>query len=470
MVNSKLIRTLSVLTKSDIEGLEKQLKAQFSLQKEPIGLLFQYLKKELSQKDIPNVEKESIFKKIFPKQIYHDGKMRKLMYELMQQIQGFMMAKSQEKPFVKEQIILDFYREHYATKDYSEALTELMQKWNDYPTQDILYWKTQAKIAEYKSYEMAMHYVFKDNMNVPNIIHFQTIVFFIEQLKQHFILLSNQSLAKSTPIQPFFYQILIAIETNPEYLQVELLKVFYYIVVLLLNKENENTFEELRQMIFLHSPMLSITEWAHIAFALRNYVSRKKVTDDRFHKIHFDLYLEHLPLGFVFSNNHISPQSFVNIIKIGIHLRAFEKVKTVFDDYQKYLPIELKDNILQLSEAYLLYGQKQYQAALHKLLLIEKFEHYTFELDIRMLKILIYCYLEDIDVCIQQIQTLKIFIYRNENMSEIKKEKHRNFAKFVQKYCEIDIQDIAQKTSLYQKVQHCTMLVEKQWLAELIMH
>ena len=468
MENSKLIRTLSVLTKSDIEGLEKQLKGAFSFQKEPIGLLFQYLKKELSQKDIPNVEKESIFKKIFPKQTYHDGKMRKLMYELMQQIQVFMMAKSQEKPFVKAQIVLDFCHERYATKDYSEALTDLIQQWNDYPTKDILYWKTQAKIAEYKSYEMAMQYVFKDNMNVPNVIHFQTIVFFIQQLKQHFILLANQNLAKSTPIQAFFYQILTAIEANPEYLQIELLKAHYYIIVILLNKEKKGDFEALRQMILQHPAVLSITEWAHIAFALRNYASRKKITDDSFHQIYFDLYMEHLPLGFVFSNNHISPQSFINIIKIGLNLRAFDKVKMVFDDYQKYLPIALKENTLQLAEAYLLYEKREYQASLHKLLQIGKFEHYTFELDIRMLKIMNSCCLKDIDFCTQQIHAFKIFIYRNENMSEIKKEKYRNFAKFVQKYCEIYGQDIEQKISLYQEMQNCSMLVEKQWLAELL--
>lgn len=467
MKNSKLFRTISVLTKSEIDALEKQLKGQFSTQKDQMCALFQYLKKELAPKDIPNVAKEDVFKKVFPKQIYDDGKMRKLMYELMQQVQAFMIANSQQKPFVKERIILDFYHEHYATKEYSESFADLVEKWNEYPTQDMLYWKTQAKIQEYKSHEMAMQYVFKDNMNVPNVIHYQTIVFFIQQLKQHFFLLANKELSKEVIIHPFFYQILAEIETNPIYLRIELLKVYYNGVILLLDKENDVIFGELRQMIIEHSPILTITDWAHIAFAIRNYANRKKATDERFHQIHFDLYVEHLPLGFVFSNNHISPQAFINIVKIGVSLGFFAKVKTIFEEHQTYLPTELKDNILQLSEAFLLHGQKQYQASLNKLLLIEKFEHYPFELDIRVLKIMNSCLLKDIDFCIQQVNAFKIFLHRNEKMSENRKERHRNFAKIVQRYCEILGEDSTQKMRLYQEIQESSMLAEKKWLSDL---
>ena len=249
-------------------------------------------------------------------------------------------------------------------------------------------------------------------MNIPNIIENQKIVFFIQHLKQYFMLLGNQNLAKEIPIQPFFYHILEEIKTNPAYLSIDLVSVYYYAVQLFLDKENNIAFEKLRQLIVKQSPILTHTEWANLAFALRNYANEQKSFDASFELIHFELYFEHLPLGFVFSNNHISPQTFVSIVKIGAELGKIDKIRGFFGDYQAYLPIEIKHNTLLLAESYLLFEDKLYDASLQKLHLLEKFEHYTFELDMRMLKIQNACVLKETQFCLQQVNTFRVYIHR----------------------------------------------------------
>jgi hypothetical protein len=469
MTNSKLIRVLSVLRKEEIQAFESYLKRFCAALPQEVWLLFQLLKKQLAKKQQANFNKHDLFQKLYPKEEYHDGRMRKKMHELFEELENFIIESQRNRPLEREIYFLQFCRSHYLDKDYGDTLKDLQNKLADYPLQDVNYWETKTQFEIYKSYEIASSYNFKENMNIPTIIQHQTICFFIHQLKWHFFLLGNQNLALNITIPSFFYQILQEIEQNPSFLEVFLIEVYYYGVQMLLKNEHSfAAFQKLRQLVLQQSPLLSITEWTNLAVSIRNYIMMEERQNIGYEHIVFDLYMEHLKLGLSFSNNHLPPQSFINIIKMGTSAQKLAEVELFIAEYQHHLPEEIKENMLSLANAYLLFGAEEYQNALKILSILEKFSYYIFEINVRMLKIQSLYHLTEVEACINELNAFNVFLSRNDKLNEARKEKYRNFVKFLHKYCQLHPPKMEDKRVLSEKLENHSAIAYKNWLKSLL--
>lgn len=468
MKNSKLIRILSVLKKEEFHSLERYIKSQIKDKNDNVWLFFRQIEQQLTQKEGSNIEKEFLFKKLYPKQTYNDGKMRRLMHELLLQVENYIYTAANEKPFAREKQLLDFYVAHYATKDFSESLQKLTQSLAEYSPQDVFYWETKAQLEIYRGKELGMNYVFKNEMNIPNIIQSQTTVFFIHQLKYHFYLLANQNLAKKVPFSPFFHQILQEINENLIWRENPLINIYYACIQLFIAEDATDFFEQLRQLVLTPSAILPHVEWASIAFSLRNYASRQRKKQSKFTRILFELFFEHLPLGFVFSNNHISPQAFIHIVNTGITLNEIAQINTFVAQYEAYLQKDIKENILLLSEALILHGSEQYNASLQKLTLLKRFEHYTFELSLRILIIKNYCCLQEWELCISQLHSFKMYVYRHDKLNEDRRISYQNFIKIMLLFCQNATENKEHIQTLKAEVEQTDNISSREWLLQFL--
>lgn len=193
----------------------------------------------------------------------------------------------------------------------------------------------------------------------------------------------------------------------------------------------------MRDRVLESSLILSKEEWASIATVLRNYAHKMKKKEPIYVQLTFDLYLEHLPLGYVFSNNRISPHAFLLLIKSGYEIGAAHRVKQFIQDYQHALPEAYKENLILLAQVYILFYEGKFSEALKGLSKMDKFESRSFEIDIRVLKVKCLCRMEEWELTIQHLQALRVFNHRFSYNKEEKREEWRLFINYLLHYCSL---------------------------------
>ncbi|MFN0204490.1 MAG: hypothetical protein ACKVTZ_23425 [Bacteroidia bacterium] len=467
MKNSKLARILFVLKSEELKQFESYLKSKIIEKTAPLWVFFLLIKKQLAQKEEAVWEKEFLFQKIFPKQSFQDGKMRRLMHELWLELEEFIIFQQKKKDFEKEIYLLDFYYEHYLTKEFQESLERLILELQNYSHPNLVYWKAVEKVELYKSYAIAMNYVYKDNMNLHKVLESQITVFFIQQLKYSFFLYANQFYSKEKYTPPFLHNILTEVKRNPLWLENELLSVYYYAVRMFLEEDFE-AFVNLRKMVQVQTPILSFSDWAALAFGLRNFANYLKNKNSEFISICFELYLEHISMGFVFSNNHISPQAVVNVCNMGIELKEIAKVEKFLEESEQYFPPSIKENLSLLCHAYIAYSKSDYEEALKTLLIVEKFEHFTFELDVRTLKVKVFYEMKEMDLCIHQLNAFQVLTHRHKKMTQEQKVKYQTFCRIMLKCCQLNPNEATEKAQLLEQVKNTSPLPYKNWILSLL--
>ncbi len=93
MLDYKLIKLMQVLTSKELLELEKQLAVPFYHANEDVLKLFAKLCKYHPSFDHPKLSKAQLYAKVYGKAPYHDGKMRKLMTQLTQLIEQYLVSK-----------------------------------------------------------------------------------------------------------------------------------------------------------------------------------------------------------------------------------------------------------------------------------------------------------------------------------------------------------------------------------------
>ncbi|MEM0994255.1 MAG: hypothetical protein AAGI49_14545, partial [Bacteroidota bacterium] len=146
MVKSQLIELLRTFDKKEIRACKKWLNSPFHNQRQDVVDLYNYLfTRDHLYKD-KKLEKAYVFKRIFPKEVFDDAKIRQTMYFLLKSLEEYLLYDRLKKDEVRNRILLaEIYREEkqlnkLAAKSLEIARTSLDKaevrnldfQWNDY--------------------------------------------------------------------------------------------------------------------------------------------------------------------------------------------------------------------------------------------------------------------------------------------------------------------------------------------------
>lgn len=466
MIKSKLFRFLNVLKKEEWEHLKKMVYADFFNENEEVRLFFCYLYTHFEKKKTAYFEKETVFQYLYPNKPYKDGKMRKLMAELMKVVKQLIHYHPDiYYPQEKYKYFL-FCETRHLHKEVKDGLKELQFEQAKSPYQNRMYFQTQLLWEEFHLRWMYATQHPQRGLGLENLITQSHISMIAAQLEWHCALLSNKNLYKVSESTFFLKYIYPYIQSDKTLWEVPFIRMYFYIINILMENSNEEIENEAFNYYKEIADILSLLDKKSFAAHFRNIYERK-LSQGHF-KYHIklrELHLLQIKHGLIFTSaNKMTNTIFYLVFLNALQLKEWEWAEKWLAEYLPYVSVkdeQEKHNIHQLCKANLSFEQMDYVKTLHIIHEITKFSSDMQEINLRILRLKTYYMLEVGETLLDAIKSNKAFIQRNSFFSKTFKKGVEFFLKYVGKLTENKVSN-----DTIQEVRRNSNVQEKHWLIE----
>lgn len=301
--------------------------------------------------DSPKLTKERLFAKLFGKQPYNDGKMRKLMTQLTQAIEQYLMeTELKQSEELKTKLLARALSERDNYKLFYEAVQSRLRTLDNGVDRGRNYFR--------ESYELSdLLYYHPGSVKLVKKREYQQRA--IDDLERYFTLVMLQNEANDVVVNRVintdgsksgYIRVVMQTAETPSFAAFNAIKLFRHLVGLLQSKSEEDL-DELRRTAFDTFPQLSLFEQDFATNLLRNYAvpftNRGSMEHARFT---FDLYKLELERGLY--ANSLSSGAFMNIVSVGLLVDEIDWVHYFIENFDKCLPEDERLNTLHYCKGF----------------------------------------------------------------------------------------------------------------------
>ena len=228
-------------------------------------------------------------------------------------------------------------------------------------------------------------------------------------------------------------------------------------------------FNLLKNYFKANSHLIKHEHFDFINSTLMNYcIAQGNSGNSEFNVELFDLYLD------FFNNNQkdtLSDLIINNFINLGGKISKTKKARTFLEANKN----RISKNAYNYSDAILKHYQKEYNKSLEKLQEVN-FTSFSYKLNSRNLVIRNFIHLNEIELALNSIESLRIFILRSKEVSVARKNNNLNHLKFLstililkERQSSLPLADFKnQQSKLIRKITDCKNLGKREFLLELI--
>ncbi|MBX7243481.1 MAG: hypothetical protein K1X92_17205 [Bacteroidia bacterium] len=467
MINTKLYNVLSILSEEEIKQLKKWVSSIYFNENEDIFRFFMHMIKIIPLKDDLKLQKETVFKKLFPMEKYDDAKMRKMMFVLLRIIEKFIVYQSVSISSQYDLSLLEFYRKR-VSKEFLKKVPEFETKWLTESVKNLEYYEDMEKITQYKINAFAFQHISLANPHIVSLLHFQEIVYTIRQLKLYYVLIWSASLHRSIT-QKEKLSLLISQIDNTNYLkEVFVIRIYTNMIQLKLSGGDPLLFDFIRKVLSEATPELSFDEKANLSAALRNYcLEIIQKGNESFKIIRYELYSEHLSLGYLFSGNTMQPAVYRQIVRLGLELGKYKDTEHFIETYKTYLKKEDYRNNYAYCKARVAWNSRHYATVFKLLMETEPSEDLSLALLVRRLRIMALYMENEKELVIAQLNAFRVYLSRGKDINPNIRQMNHNFVHFLNSICLLSPQE-PQKGSLLMEKIKSERVEEKEWLLSVL--
>lgn len=439
MAKSKLQESLSVLKKSDWKTFFHWVKKNIGQNDEDLMRFVHILYNKPEFLEEQNWKKEELYAKLYPEQTYDDGRLRKLMYRLLQAFEDFLARQSFE---------LSAYRYHFLIEAYNRPQTlELMaEKINEFEAyigkltlQNGFYYQQLAKLAEYRNLYNVQQKSHNKAVNIAAEIWYEQVAWLASQLKKYFYHENRNMQKQQPPTHTPVESILKWMENNPQLLEIPII-FLYYQAVRMQTSEIEQAiqhFEQLRASFGLTAGCMDKTEQTALAVGMRNFAHKcVKQGLEAFEEVRFDLFLEHISSGLILSNNYIPATTFVSIVSLGHKLERYAQVEAFMEAHKQLLAPDKESALTTFAHALIAFGQGDFNRCLKLLAQTDTGREALQILQYKKINLQCLYHLGEKEAVINQLGTLKVYVSRHTELNPDTKESELEFANLLLRLCE----------------------------------
>lgn len=470
MEKSNLVYTLKRFSSKDWRAAKKFIKSPYFNARKDVILLFDFLEKKYHRAAQQKIDKEAMFKTIYPSESFDEKKLRHLMSYLSILIKKYFSIEYFQADTITQQ---KFLCQNLERRDLKKLLQKEL--------------KTSINLVEKESQQNADVYLSKFEVasmvsnfsiggarkkrkNFQSLEENISIAFIIKLLKLGCEIQSHQTLTTENYELKLFPEILTLLKTGL-FLNTPIIELYFncYMANDYLEKSNTLKSEE----HFLHfkkslennwSTITSNEVWEICMIAINYCIKRLNSGNKSFIREAFELYRFGLENKFIFKEGILSTYSYKNISRLGIALAENIWVEEFLKEHKKFLPTRERENTWRYNLAYFHFQQNNYSTAMRLLLQVE-FSDPLNNLDAR--RILLKCYFElkEYDPLDSLLNSFKRYIYRQKEIG-YHKENYLNLLRIVKKIIYLPVID---KTNIHQiksEVLKMNNLVEREWLLE----
>ena len=465
MKKSRLAHIFFGLDKKEIRDLRKWLLSPAHNQREDVLLLFDYLEKYGKKAAEGLLDKSTVFAAIFPEEKqYDDAKVRQVMYFLLKSTEEFLIYNEFLKDKTEQKLLLArALGEKKMKKYFQKSIFDLLKELENSDLRDKEYFRKKYT-GLFENYQ----YLSKNNrtvdFNLQDIFDVSDIHFLSLKLRQSCIMASHQRVYK-TDYDLDLAKAVLRYTADKKLYEIPTVGIYYYGYKLIAEDENEENFQQFRDILFKYDGLFSKEELGEIYLIAINYRIRKFNTSNaEVLRELFEIYKRGFETGVLLLENQITVYTFNNVVLIGVTLREYDWAEKFIENHQIYLSDENRTSTVFYCRARLEHHRGNYEEAM---VLFNKVEHSDILLTLNAKTFLLKMYYEqdEIQLLDALLDSMRTYLRRKKVVGYYK-ENYKNIIRYTKKLAHVNPFSKNDKLKLQEEVQTVSPLTEKKWILE----
>lgn len=433
MKGTKLIIELSTLSKVELNAFGRYVASPFFNANDTCVRFLNILERYYPEFENKAVHREKIFKKLFPKQKYNEQQLRYAMTDLTRLLEDFMAYQeySIDESTKKHHLVHALSKrklKKYAGQHQRQAVDALMksQIWDHE-------FYHHLQIAAEDTYHLsATTDVRSLDSDLQNLSDNLDKAYLAKKLKFASEAINRMNILGLKYDLDFLPFILDYLKKHPN-TDVPPVAVYHQVLLTLMEAENEGHYQNLKAILKKNVNRFTIDEMKDTWGLAQNYCIRKINTGHSgYLRELFENYQFLLEKEIIIENGFLAQFDFKNIVTIALRLKELDWAEVFIEKYSRLLESTYRLNAISYNRARIYYGREQYKEALRQLLAVE-FTDVYYHLDSKVLLLKIYYELDDYEPLLSLIDTVRVYLRRNKQISDYQKLIYSNFNRFLKK-------------------------------------
>jgi len=432
MIGQKIIKALQTLDPAAFRRLGDAFASPYFTSSPLLLKLYALLKKEYPAFDIAQLDKEKVYKVLYPGKPFNDGALRVLVREFSKVTEDFLAFESlKNDESARQKVVTKWYGEQNLYAEFEKSTQGLLAKMEQQPYRDVEYFGEAASLyASYFFHQSTEKYTLDD----------QVLTQLMESVDRAYILFKmrlasemknrERILSKQYKI-PLLNEALAigAAELLPENLPFRLYK---RLLTLYETDENPEAFYALKDLLVREIGSLRPFDQSMLLTQLINYTVRQvNKGNTGFYKDLFELYQLALVHKLVLSTGKIEAGVYQNIVSAGCREKAFAWTEQFVEEYSPFLEADIRQDCKTMALALISFNRSNYDQAI-QLITEQRFFNVLIQINARVIlaKAWFEKFVQDFDcydLLVYQLDNNEKFIRRNSVISGPKKEETLNF-------------------------------------------
>ena len=398
-------------------------------------LLVAILKLVNGKKAKEEIDREALFKMVFPKEkIFDEQRLFNVMSYLKKLYQKFIAYEYLEKNETIEQLYtLEAANDRSQIDLLKNRAHFLKKKLQKKKIRDVDYYYTNYKLnllwAGFDSNDEIMDKS-KEGMMQAMLDNFDKY-YIAEKLRMCCQLNSDMQAMNVNFNFSFLEELLKYLRENWSIVENNLIIKLYYTILMSQNEKDAFYYNQLKEIIDTSQfNGLNEDQQVDLYKSAYNYCILKiNNGDNDYSKELMELYKQGLERRLLFQNGELSDWIYKNITTLGCVLNQFDWTEKFINEYKQYLPPEKMANAYSYNKANLYFNKAQYDEV-QSLLVNVQFTDFKYHINATILLMRTYYKILNTEALLSLIETFRIFLIRNKDMPSSQKRGYTNYIRF----------------------------------------
>ncbi len=472
MHNSNLIESFKTFTPQEIKEFSEFVASPFFNKNVNVIKLFEIIKKDYPELESPKLEKEAVYKKLFPGKPYKDSTIRLLMFYLYEIVEKFLAYSH----FARNNItytenLLRELNERGLHKEFEKNIEKINKEIENIQFRDENFYMYRFIFRhEYLNYASNFvegkyeKFVSKDDIEFvsQNLTYYYLIRIF-----RFYSVALNMMLLYNIKIETSIFEN-ITKNFNPDaFSHVPMIGIYFNAIMILLKPEEESYYYKLKKLVFENEDSLEGGTISDLFINLENYCHRKgRSGSTEFYKEALEIYREEISIGACFVNGFMPYSLYNSYVVTACRLREFDDAAAFIEKYRESLSAESREGYYNYCMAFLENARNNHERSLEFLSKV-KMEDTYMKMDVRVLQGRIYYELAWHMPLQSLLDTFKKTVQNNKLIPEFRKTYYLLFIKYLNY-----LNNLRQKSDMHKTEEIIYQLKKdeyfphKQWLIE----
>ncbi|MCS7035970.1 MAG: hypothetical protein RMJ33_05725 [Saprospiraceae bacterium] len=467
MLSDKLLSLLGALSKPERNRLRKFVHSPYLNDQDDVSRLFDVLDATLrkSPDKALSLDKPTIWKALYPSRTYDDAHLRRLMSDLTQLTQRFLVAEMRAQDPLGEALDLQRALERFDLPKHMAATERTIDHLiEEHPGKSVEYhyaqyrrhWNIFARASKQVATAGFSEKLIAADFHLECFYLAQKLKLYIDWLLFRGFRASEHEL----PVIPGFWDYL----NDPRFDEAPLIRIFQKIITCFAEIENETHFEQLVRLLDHKDSQLARADLRECYFIAQNYCALKiNQGNTPYYYRYFELIKNMVERDLLIENNQIPEAVFKNFITVSLGAGQYEWTERFIRQYADYLPARIRENARTFNLAYVYFYQKNYDRVIECLRDVE-YSDVVYALGAKSILLRTYYEMEEHLALDSLIESFRVFLLRNKVISKNLKREYMNFISLVKKLSTLAPSDKKALERLRQRVSQTSYAMPKNWL------